>query len=397
MRHSISLDYDALRALLRDCGHSQRSIAAACGVGASTINALLRGRPPKTAWPDLRRALRAALRAAGADAGRLEAALPEAPGTPNAPEPVNERPEDQTTKETTEEETMILRKQRLSMTARAQFGLTRDPFADPQSPADVYLSPETRYVREYLYDAAVNGNFLAVYGESGSGKSTLREDLIERLRGNGDPVIVIEPYTLCMASSDRLGKPLLAPHMAEAVIATVSPQSRIPQSPERRSREMHRILAESCRAGFRHCLIIEEAHDLHWQTLKALKRFWELKDGMRRLLSIILIGQTELRARLSSTQSGVREVVQRCDAVELPPVREPADYLAFRFQRAGVPLEKVFDAGALDALRESLSPAPGVWMGYPLAIANMAAACMNLAADLGFETVTADVVRQARP
>ena len=44
-----------------------------------------------------------------------------------------------------------------------------------------------------MYDAARHGNFLAVVGESGSGKSTLREDLIERLKEDGDGVVIISP------------------------------------------------------------------------------------------------------------------------------------------------------------------------------------------------------------
>ena len=169
-----------------------------------------------------------------------------------------------------------------------------------------------------------------------------------------------------------------------------------------RARKLHKVLVESSRAGFRHCLVIEEAHDLHMQTLKALKRFWELKDGMRRLLSIILIGQTELRDKLSSTQSDVREVVQRCDVVELPPVKQPGDFLAFRFQRAGSRLEDIFAPDGVEELRNQLVVARGlnaasVYLGYPLAISNFAVASMNLAAELGFETVTADVVRQVHP
>ena len=57
---------------------------------------------------------------------------------------------------------MIIRKQHLSMSTRQHFKLLRDPFADPQSVEDVYLSPDSRFVRETMHDAAVNGNFLAV-------------------------------------------------------------------------------------------------------------------------------------------------------------------------------------------------------------------------------------------
>lgn len=54
---------------------------------------------------------------------------------------------------------MIMRKQVLSMPARRHFKLLRDPCDDPQTPEDVYVSPENRFVRETVYDAPLNGIF----------------------------------------------------------------------------------------------------------------------------------------------------------------------------------------------------------------------------------------------
>jgi hypothetical protein len=39
------------------------------------------------------------------------------------------------------------------------------------------------------------------------------------------------------------------------------------------------ILTGSANAGNSHVLVIEEAHDLNVQTLKYLKRFWEMEHG----------------------------------------------------------------------------------------------------------------------
>ncbi len=105
--------------------------------------------------------------------------------------------------------------------------------------------------------------------------------------------------------------------------------------------------------------------------------------------------------KLGSNQTDVREVVQRCVPVRLEPIKNPAEFLAHRFARAGADLAAVFEAGALEALRDRLIVARdmsgrGVYKGYPLAISNLASAAINLAADLGERTVTADVVRQVR-
>ena len=59
-----------------------------------------------------------------------------------------------------------------------------------------------------------------------------------------------------------------------------------------------------------------------------------------------------------------------------------------------MPLDKVLDNGALEALRTRLTPARGEGsLLYPLAIHNALAGAMNRAADLGVPLVTADVVR----
>ena len=375
----------------------QRMAARACGVSPATINALAnRGLPPKTGWEALRGALAAHLTMQGAAADTVALALRET----LEPAPHSHNPRRKA--DTHLEDDMIFGKQALSQAARQHFGLRRDPFGDPQSAAEIYLTPETRYVREVMFDAACNGNFLAVIGESGSGKSTLREEMIERIRASGEAITVIEPYTLSMTETDKYGKPLRAQHIAEAILNAVQHGTHCPGSPERRGQMLHQMLIASSRAGNRHVLVLEEAHDLHVQTIKSLKRFWELKDGMRRLLSIILIGQTELKGKLSNTQAEVREVVQRCDVIELPPIKDPEAYLAFRLRAAGADITKIFDDAALTLLRDQLVVASslnsgGVYLGYPLAIANLARAAMSKACELGEDMVTADVMHLVQP
>ncbi|MGB5147480.1 MAG: AAA family ATPase [Porticoccaceae bacterium] len=290
---------------------------------------------------------------------------------------------------------MLLRKQSLTSAARRHFNLPGDPFADPTTADDVFLSPDIRYVRESMHQVARHGGFLAVIGECGSGKSTLREELIDRLRREERAVIVIEPYVLAMEGTDTIGKTLRSQHIAEAIMACVAPLARTRRSPEARFRQLHESLRESGRAGHSHVLIIEEAHSLPLPTLKHLKRFRELKDGLRPLLSVILIGQPELAVKLSEHNPEVREVVQRIEIVHLPTLGPSlGDYLTHRFNRLGVALDQVLERAALDALRSKLTPSRGDdSLLYPLAVHNALAAAMNRAADLGVPVVNADLMR----
>lgn len=298
---------------------------------------------------------------------------------------------------------MLLRRQGLFPDAKKHFSLFRDPFADDvQSHEDVFVSPDIRYVREAMFQTAKHGGFMAVAGESGAGKSTLRRDLIDRISRESQPIIVIEPYVLGMEDNDQKGKTLKAAHIAEAILNTVAPLENVKRSPEARFRQLHRVLRDSRRAGNSHVLIIEEAHGLSIPTIKHLKRFFELEDGFKKLLSIILIGQTELKLKLSETNHEVREVVQRCEVVELAPLDSRLEeYLKFKLGRLGKPLSEVIDASGVEALRAKLTISTNrrdrrdtVSLLYPLAVGNLLTACMNLAADIGVPTVNADVVRE---
>jgi type II secretory pathway predicted ATPase ExeA len=303
-----------------------------------------------------------------------------------------------------EDEIMLLRKQGLAPAAKKHFGLFCDPLADEmESHEDVFTTSDIRYVREAMWQTAKHGGFIAVVGQSGSGKSTLRKDLLSRISREGARVIAIEPYVQGMEDNDSKGKTMKAGHIAESILSAVAPMETVKSSPEARFRQVHRVLRDSCRSGNKHVLIIEEAHGLPVATLKHLKRFFELEDGFTKLLSIVLIGQDELRFKLNENDPNVREVVQRCELIALQPLDgHMEDYLRFKFQRKGKQLADVVDDKGLDAIRQRLTPqktarrdasAPGSLL-YPLALNNLLTACMNLAADVGSARVTADVVRE---
>ncbi|EMD4661704.1 AAA family ATPase [Salmonella enterica] len=313
--------------------------------------------------------------------------------------------------QTTEEDSMLLKKQTLSQKAKKAFKLFTNPFDDTaiQSAADMFITSDIRYVREALFQTAVHGGMLALWGESGSGKSTLRRDLIDRLHRESAGTVVIEPYVLAMEDNDRTGKTLKSASIAEAILRAVAPGERPKQSPEARFAQVHQALkdsAESSKCG--HVLIIEEAHSLPVPTLKHLKRFLELEHGFKRLLSIILIGQQELRDKLSERTASVREVVQRCEMVRLEPLEDDLEaFLAFKFDRAGRKVSEFIDESGIQAIRDKMTVKVGknpdtrkdVFASnlYPLAIGNLMIAAINEAAAIGVPVVNGDVIKNINP
>lgn len=388
-----------LKQVLADLDQPQTELARDLGLSKATVAQLIN----HGQWPrsldrvDLEARIRRFLAQRGANDDAVQTALEEVdPPRANAADPATPDENDEVNDQ--ECEAMLLRKQVLQPATKKAFGLFRDPFDDLQSADDMYVSPDIRYIREAMYQTARHDGFLAVVGESGAGKSTLRRDLINRLAAEGAPVTVIEPYVLAMEDNDTKGKTLKSTHIAEAIMAAVAPLEKPMSSPEARFRQLHRALKTSHESGYRHCLIIEEAHSLPIPTLKQLKRLRELEVGFTKLVSVILIGQPELQVKLSERNGEVREVVQRIEVAELTPVASSRldEFLAFRLGRAGKPLAEVIDAPGIQALAGRLTSSSrdnSRSLLYPLAIGNLLVAAMNLAAQIGEPVVTADVIK----
>lgn len=250
---------------------------------------------------------------------------------------------------------MLLRHHSLSQKAREHFRVPRDPFINEMNEEkDVFVTDDIRYVRSAMRQTAKHGGMLAVVAESGCGKSTLRQDLIDWIN-QGEPITVIEPYVIGMEDSNRKGQSLKAADITGAVIRAVAPGQPLRQQLQDRAAQMHQILKDSAQVGRKHVLIIEEAHALAVPTLKHLKRFYELQDGFKKLLAIILIGQTELGTKLSEHNPEVREVVQRCEMVRLHPLDNHVEgYLRHKLARVDMQYEAVFGPDVPEAIRAEL-------------------------------------------
>lgn len=281
----------------------------------------------------------------------------------------------------------------LSPSAKKHFGIFRSPFVDDvTTPEDVYASPDIRYVREAMYTNAKHGGLLAIIGESGSGKSTLRKDLLERIARDADKIRIIFPRVV---DKTRLN----AGSICEAIIKDLRPEEKLPQSLESKARVVEKMLKDSAGAGNRHVIIIEEAHDLTIQTMKLLKRFYEIEDGFKKLISIIMVGQPELAMKLNEGDyPEAREFIRRCETAWLVPLdRNLEDYVAFKFQRIGKPAAEVIEADAYDAIRAKLTDTRGgrsTSYINPLLVNMTITKAMNLAAEIGEARITAELVGQ---
>jgi type II secretory pathway predicted ATPase ExeA len=304
-----------------------------------------------------------------------------------------------------EDDDMLLPKQTLTQEARTNFGLFINPFDGEVTKAEeMYQNTEFRFCREACWQAATHSRFVAIVGESGSGKTTLLGDTEERIETERKPIILIKPSVLGMEGSDKTGKTLKASGIMDAIIYTLDPACTPRQTMEAKTRQLQRMLEDSAKSGNNHLLVIEEAHALPVVTLKHLKRLHELRMGRKPLLGILLLGQTELRAKLNPARHDVREVAQRCEVVSLEPLdADLGAYLSLRLQRSGKKLDEVMDKDAVDAVRARLthdgkdlrgtSTGP-TSMVYPLAVNNFMTAALNMASELGSKRLTKEFVME---
>jgi type II secretory pathway predicted ATPase ExeA len=388
---------------LKRTGFSLAAFARRVGLSRPALSALANHGIRPACQPNLEGRMREALVSAGMSAEEAAVALAAIPEN-QKPRPCantdRASPEADTTQP--QEDSMLLRSETLSAQAKKQFGLLRSPFADDiHTRADVFASPNTRYVRAQLLDCALNHGFLAIVGESGAGKSVLADELEQRILDEGRPVIVIRPYTVAMEENDQKGKTLKAATIAEAVIHALDPSCHVKRSPQARFQQLHDLLKASRAAGNSHLLLIEEAHGLPTPTLKHLKRYLEqFKQGLSRLIGICLIAQPELMKRLSEQNAELREVVQRLEVIHLPPLDNDLEaYLAHKFERAGIKVGEVLAPDVPDAIRARLIRLPrggraseAQSLCYPLVVGNLITRAMNAAASAGWEKVDAQVI-----
>ncbi len=388
----------AIKQLLKQHDIAQSSLCKPLGVSTATVNLFINhGQRPKKNPEQFQSKFIELLQTKGIAADQIQQALKTASSTENdqaltldAATPL-------------EEQLMLLRKQTLTPAAKKNFKLFKNIFTENiRSSNELFNNSDINYVRESMWQAAKgNSSFIAVVGQSGAGKTTLRRELIDRIEREREPVVVIEPYVLATEDNDIKGKTLKASHIAEAILAALAPSTNAKRSPEARFRQIHNLLKESSRAGHHHVLIIEEAHSLPIPTLKHLKRFIELENGFTPLLSIILIGQDELKVKLAENNQEVREVVQRCEIVTLEPFTQTTlvDYLQHRCKAADRKLSDFIDESGLDAICTKLTRNVGrknqhESLLYPLAVGNLLTGALNIAADLGVPVVTGDLVME---
>src|SRR5690606_27548492 len=149
-----------------------------------------------------------------------------------------------------------------------------------------------------LYGINEAGGFIQLTGEVGTGKTTVVRSLLERMPGNADVAVILNPQlspiqfvlTIC----EELGIFLRDED-------TMSIKDLVDV--------LNKRLLDAHARGRRVVVIVDEAQNLAPETLEQVRLLTNLETASQKLLQIILIGQPELRDVLS--QVDLRQVAQR--------------------------------------------------------------------------------------
>jgi general secretion pathway protein A len=229
------------------------------------------------------------------------------------------------------------------------FGLRANPFNVNPDPRYLFL---TRHTEEALacltYGIQSRKGFVLLTGEVGTGKTTLINKLLEWLRAQQVPTAFI--------FNSRMNVPQFLDYMMA--------DFGIPCDTKSKSQILMRLyhwLLERYRAGETAVLIVDEAQNLGDDVLEEIRMMTNLETFTEKLLQIVLVGQTELEAKLK--QPNLRQLRQRLTLrAKTHPLTadETRAYIQQRLRIAGSNGQTIFDGDALNAIHRYSTGIPRV-------------------------------------
>jgi len=203
------------------------------------------------------------------------------------------------------------------------YGLKEPPFDMTPNPRFLFFSAKHREAFNHLlYGIRERKGFVQLTGEVGAGKTTICRAMLEQLGAPYATALILNPVLeaaeLLKAIAMEFGLQIKGLDRLETVSA------------------LNQFLLGMVEQGREAVLIIDEAQDLTDGLLEQVRLLSNLETDRRKLLQIVLLGQTELRDRLNNHR--MRQLRQRITIrYHLRPLRlrEVSQYIQHRLEVAG--------------------------------------------------------------
>ncbi len=221
------------------------------------------------------------------------------------------------------------------------FGLKEKPFSIAPDPRYLYMSELHREALAHLlYGINGDGCFILLTGDVGTGKTTVCRCLLAQLPENTDVALIVNPRLTVLE--------LLATICDELEISLEESEKSVKAYIDR----LNVYLLEAHAKGRNVALLIDEAQNLSLDLLEQLRLLTNLETDQKKLLKIVLLGQTELRQMLN--QKGAAQISQRITSrYHLLPLNRMNSY-AYIHHRLAVAGERetIFSTAALTRVFE---------------------------------------------
>ncbi len=222
------------------------------------------------------------------------------------------------------------------------FGLRCRPFENRADTQFIYMVPAFEEALAALeFEACHNRGMALVLGEAGIGKTLLIRSLLQRF-DSAERVVVLtwpasEQADLIRETAKGFGVSLPSSHQSNQLLG-----------------RLRRHLARSLRAEHRSILVIDQAENLTTDNMAQLASLADMHLDDQRLLSVLLIGQPQVRLLLN--EPTFARVAQHLfgERVLTALTREQTEaYIRHRLHAAGAASAEVFDGSAISAVHEA--------------------------------------------
>jgi general secretion pathway protein A len=218
------------------------------------------------------------------------------------------------------------------------YNLRDRPFALSPDPDYLYPSRVHREALDYLrFGIEGHAGFVVITGEIGSGKTTLLQVLLRNLDGQTTVVRLVNTLLT--------GRELLESILLDLDVGPVPPTKPT------MLRELAQALIEQRSRGRRVIAVIDEAQNLSLDALEELRMLSNLETEKSKLMQIVLVGQPDLRDKLSLQQlEQLRQRVTVRYHIDPLDAEETAKYINHRLRRAAINAPLQFPRDVTDAV-----------------------------------------------
>ncbi len=228
------------------------------------------------------------------------------------------------------------------------FGLAEEPFSVTSDPRFLFLSESHEEALAHLmYCVEYRKGFAAITGEIGTGKTMLLNTLISRL---GERISVAFVYQSAGTTVELM----------RYVFKDLGLEADSFDKTDLLSRFNDYLIAEQ-NAGRDVVLVVDEAQNLAIEVLEDLRLISNFEAGNRKLIQIILAGQTELGIKLRLPE--LRQLNQRISiqfVLKALGAGETGSYIQHRLKIAGAQALDIFSPAAIKLIYGASSGVPRV-------------------------------------